>query len=172
MSFNDLERGTSGSASQSRSSGNNPPVGHRSGRPTSTGPLPLYHAPRSATGSSSYSDDNSAQDANATGLTPEQRAEFKRLADSVGTQIFKITSNTQAIQKLVRLADQQQRKREALAKALLVPDTAGSMPVPAGLCQLLTSYDAQSKESTRSDLPTVNLQELERRQRWLASLSS
>lgn len=101
MSFNDLERGTTSSPT-SRSS-------PRPNRPSSSGPLPLYHAPRSA-----YRDDDDDDDtdnaATKSPLTPNQQAEFKRLADSIGTQIFKINSNTTAIDKLVKLAGQRHKR--------------------------------------------------------------
>lgn len=101
MSFNDLERGTGSNQGPSRAS-------PRPGRATGGGPLPLYHAPRSTP---HYTDDpiDSASPA-------EQVAEFKRLSDSVGTQIFKITSNTAAIGKLVKLADAKPRGAASRAK--------------------------------------------------------
>lgn len=101
MSFNDLERGTSGSGGGAGGSRSSP----RSNRPTSGGPLPLYHAPRSA-----YSDHSNDDDGGDHALTAQQKADFKRLADSVGTQIFKINSNTTAVDKLVKLADQKGRQ--------------------------------------------------------------
>ena len=58
----------------------------------------MYHAPRSS--SSSYDDEDAVPVP-----PPHVMAEFKKLSDTIATQIFKITSNTQGINKLVKLAD-------------------------------------------------------------------
>lgn len=83
MSFNDLERGTTtnnGSPSSSRP-------------PRSDGRLPLYHAPPSATKSN-----NSQQQQQQS-----ESAEFKKLADSLSLQIFKINANVSGIEKLINM---------------------------------------------------------------------
>ena len=109
MSFQDLERGSSsrpqppsartlgGGGSASAGSG---PSGNKSraigtgslrgsGGDSNRGTLPLYHAPPSA--------------------PSEEEQEFKKIADRIGIQIFKINSNVAAIEKLVQLSKQQQK---------------------------------------------------------------
>lgn len=108
MSFNDLERGTTNPPQTSHSAA----VGGsrdgslrgspRPGRPKSSTPLPLYHAPG---GSSSISPQDDDDEGSSSALTPAQTAEIKKLSDSIGAQIFKINSNTAAVQKLLKLAD-------------------------------------------------------------------
>lgn len=56
-------------------------------------------------------------DDNANALTAEQQAEFKRLADSIGTQIFKINSNVAAVEKLVGLAGGHKARQAAAASS-------------------------------------------------------
>jgi syntaxin 7 len=107
MSFNDLERGANTSSPPPSSGGalNGQQYGRGSGRSSrggvARGPLPLYHAPRSdashartgSGGGGGYSD------ATESASNPD----FKRLADRIGTQIFKLNSNVQGIEKLVEL---------------------------------------------------------------------
>lgn len=117
MSFNDLERGATSSPPPIRSGGNSNGNGNsnhtnnagtgglngqqynrgsaRSNRSNNArGPLPLYHAPRS-------SSDSGNQEASATAVQSDP--EFKRLAERIGIQVFKLNSNVQGIDKLVEL---------------------------------------------------------------------
>lgn len=114
MSFNDLERGATSSPPPIRSGGNNNSNNAtndagsgglngqqynrgsvRSNRNNvARGPLPLYHAPRSSSDSSN----------NESSAAPVQSdPEFKRLAERIGIQVFKLNSNVQGIDKLVEL---------------------------------------------------------------------
>jgi t-SNARE complex subunit (syntaxin) len=113
MSFNDLERGATSSPPPIRSGGNNnnnatnnASTGGLNGQQynrgssrsnrnnNARGPLPLYHAPRSSSDSGN----------NDTTPAPVQSdPEFKRLAERIGIQVFKLNSNVQGIDKLVEL---------------------------------------------------------------------
>ncbi|PWN36756.1 t-SNARE [Meira miltonrushii] len=114
MSFNDLERGATSSPPPIRSSSNNSNNNNNnnagtgglngqqylngSGRSNrnnnARGPLPLYHAPRSSSDSGNHE----------TPSAPVQSdPEFKRLAERIGIQVFKLNSNVQGIDKLVEL---------------------------------------------------------------------
>ncbi|MCO5585542.1 hypothetical protein L7F22_039475 [Adiantum nelumboides] len=113
MSFNDLERGATSSPPPIRSGGNNnnnatnnASTGGLNGQQynrgssrsnrnnNARGPLPLYHAPRSSSDSTN----------NDTTPAPVQSdPEFKRLAERIGIQVFKLNSNVQGIDKLVEL---------------------------------------------------------------------
>ncbi|PWN42760.1 t-SNARE [Ceraceosorus guamensis] len=79
MSFNDLERGSAQSPRNNNSSRGS--VGRSSNR-ASGNPLPLYHAPPS----------------------DHEEYEFKKLAERMGVQIFKLNANVSAIDKLVELS--------------------------------------------------------------------
>lgn len=127
MSFNDLERGTGGgSAGGSRpgygaknigSSGaitsgpgsirGSPSRGSLNNNSSNAGgggsTLPLYHASGSSISPSTDDEDEEA-------LTAEQLAELKRLSDGIGAQVFKVNSNTAAIEKLVKLAGEDAKK--------------------------------------------------------------
>lgn len=105
MSFNDLERGATSSPpppTQSASTGlNGQQYGRgsgRSGRGGARGPLPLYHAPRSSSPGSSVG----LNEGTGTGPATSD-PDFKKLADRIGIQIFKLNSNVQGIDKLVEL---------------------------------------------------------------------
>ncbi|CAO1627534.1 unnamed protein product [Jaminaea pallidilutea] len=95
MSFNDLERGSTGSP--------------RPNRPKANTPLPLYHAPGGSSRISPHDDDddNDSSDNRQrhSALSDDDKTQLKRLSDGVGAQIFKINSNTAAIQKLIKLAE-------------------------------------------------------------------
>jgi hypothetical protein len=98
MSFNDLERGT-GSPAPERGQGglNGQSYGrntNRSNRGGARGPLPLYHAPPSSSSSANNAADSS---------TASNNAEWKKIADRIGIQIFKLNSNVQGIDKLMEL---------------------------------------------------------------------
>ncbi|KDN41978.1 t-SNARE [Tilletiaria anomala UBC 951] len=82
MSFQDLERGSSSRPTPASTA---PAPARTLGTKVSGGStLPLYHAPPSA--------------------PSEDDQEFKKLADRIGIQIFKINSNVAAIEKLVQLS--------------------------------------------------------------------
>jgi hypothetical protein len=103
MSFQDLERGSSsrpGCAPAARKLGgsNADDNGSSNLRPGAT--LPLYHAPPSA--------------------VPEEEKEFKKLADRMGIQIFKVNSNVAAIEKLVQIS----KREDGKAKDQGQPDWA------------------------------------------------
>lgn len=113
MSFNDLERGTTGSPGPERSTGglNGQSYGRnttRSNRGGARGPLSLYHAPPSSSSISNQANET----ADATSSGGAQRGtnpEWKKLADRVGIQIFKLNSNVQGIDKLMELQGKKMR---------------------------------------------------------------
>ncbi|UZJ56866.1 hypothetical protein CBS101457_006186 [Exobasidium rhododendri] len=118
MSFNDLERGT-GSQAPGRSDGgagglNGQSYGrnsNRNSRGNARGPLPLYHAPPSS---------SSSQNANNDGAGNQQQRttdpEWKKLADRIGIQIFKLNSNVQGMDKLMELQSKRTQTSRGGAK--------------------------------------------------------
>lgn len=105
MSFNDLERGNSPPPSaglQGQSHLSNPSSSQRSSRGSSRGPLPLYHAPPSS---------------KRPMADPPSDAEFKKLADRIGIQLFKLQSNVAGIEKLVDLQEKALRTNSDDTKA-------------------------------------------------------
>jgi hypothetical protein len=101
MSFNDLERGT-GSPTPERGGLNGQSYGRNTNRSNrgggaARGPLPLYHAPPSSS--------SSANDVAGGAQNPE----WKKIADRIGIQIFKLNSNVQGIDKLMELQSKKMR---------------------------------------------------------------
>lgn len=123
MSFNDLERGIGSPASRGRgeSSGrggglngqsygrSNSNRSNNRGAAAARGPLPLYHAPPSSSSSLS----SHANDGYATGEQRSTDPEWKKLADRIGIQIFKLNSNVQGIDKLMELQTRKIRASRA-----------------------------------------------------------
>lgn len=101
MSFNDLERGNSpppsaGLQGQSHLSSSSQRSSLR-GSGSNRGPLPLYHAPPSSK--------TASQQQRSMADSSSSDAEFKKLADRIGIQLFKLQSNVAGIEKLVDLQE-------------------------------------------------------------------
>lgn len=113
MSFNDLERGT-GSPRPERGAGglNGQSYGRnnsRSNRGGARGLLPLYHAPPSSLSSINNQANESIDGASSGGAQRATDSEWKKIADRVGIQIFKLNSNVQGIDKLMELQGKKMR---------------------------------------------------------------
>lgn len=125
MSFNDLERGT-GSPAPERGGGGGGLNGQSYSRNTNRstrgggarGPLPLYHAPPSSS--------STAHDAMNT-AGGAQNAEWKKIADRIGIQIFKLNSNVQGIDKLMELQSKKMRTLQGTQPKTSDKDWMGQM---------------------------------------------
>lgn len=114
MSFNDLERDAAASTSNDPIKASPHPA-----RPKSSIPLPLYHAPGGSSSLSPQDDDaNEGQGLSRHRGNVEQLVEIKKLTDGIGAQIFKINSNTAAINKLLKLAESRSQDRSAAQESV------------------------------------------------------
>ncbi|CAO1616913.1 unnamed protein product [Parajaminaea phylloscopi] len=101
MSFNDLERGTASVSSSDNDAAIR--ASPRPARPKSATPLPLYHAPGGSSRIAPRDEEDEQSGANTADA--QEATEIKGLVDGIGAQIFKVNSNTAAINKLLKLAE-------------------------------------------------------------------